>query len=283
MGIRTLGQLLRLPRDGLQRRFGIPLLTCLDRLTGVGPEVMESYQPADTLDLRMEWTHEIEHVESLMFPLRRLIDDLAAYLAGRDGGVQRFVVELEHRGAPPTRVPVGLLSAEREAALLFACARGRVQRQQLPQPAVAMRLIAHELPPFIPAGRDLFDTRAANAMPLEQLRERLRARLGEHAIQHLRRTIDPRPEHAQTTADNLRAPDTTETLPRPTWLLDRPIPLRGPSPTILAGPERLETGWWDGADLRRDYYVVRTTQGQCAWVFCAPGEPGRWMLHGWFA
>ena len=283
MGIRTLGQLLRLPRDGLQRRFGAQLLAYLDRLTGTDPELMEAYRPSDTFDLRMEWTHEIEHVEALMFPLRRLIGDLAAYLAGRDGGVQRFVLELEHRSTAPTRVIIGLLAAEREAALLFECARGRLERQQLPQPVVAMRLLARELPPFVPAGRDLFDTRPANAMPLDQLRERLRARLGEHAIQHLRRTIDPRPEHAQTTADNARLPETTETLPRPTWLLDRPIPLHGPSPTILAGPERLETGWWDGGDVRRDYYVVRTTQGQCAWVFCAPGEPGRWMLHGWFA
>lgn len=282
MGIRTLGQLLRLPRDGLQRRFGAELLTYLDRLTGAGPELMKGYRPPDTLDLRMEWTHEIEHVEPLMFPLRRLIGDLATYLAGRDGGVQRFVVELEHRSAPPTRVVVGLLAAEREATLLFECARGRLGRQQLPQPVVAMRLIARELPPFVPAGRDLFDTRPANAMPIEQLRERLRARLGEHAIQQLRRTIDPRPEHAQTTADHARVPETAETLPRPTWLLDRPILLRGLSPTILAGPERLETGWWDGGDLRRDYYVVRTTQGQCAWVFCAPDEPGRWTLHGLF-
>jgi protein ImuB len=72
-------------------------------------------------------------------------------------------------------------------------------------------------------------------------------------------------------------------LPRPTWLLETPQPLRGPAPTILAGPERIETGWWDGGDMRRDYYVVRTSQGQCAWVFCAPGEQGAWMLHGWFA
>jgi protein ImuB len=51
----------------------------------------------------------------------------------------------------------------------------------------------------------------------------------------------------------------------------------------VAGPERIETGWWDGGDIRRDYYVVRTSQGQCAWVYCAPGEQGSWMLHGWFA
>ena len=47
--------------------------------------------------------------------------------------------------------------------------------------------------------------------------------------------------------------------------------------------KRQESGWWDGDDARRDYYVIRTAQGQRAWVFCAPGERGPYLLHGWFA
>lgn len=72
-------------------------------------------------------------------------------------------------------------------------------------------------------------------------------------------------------------------LPRPTWLLHRPIPLRGPAPVVLAGPERIETGWWDDDEVRRDYYVLELAGGQRAWAFCAPGERGPFMLHGWFA
>ncbi|CAM5630625.1 DNA repair nucleotidyltransferase OS=Rhodanobacter lindaniclasticus OX=75310 GN=B1991_08535 PE=3 SV=1 [Rhodanobacter lindaniclasticus] len=152
---------------------------------------------------------------------------------------------------------------------------------RLPQPVVALRLIARELPAFVPAGRDLFDERPANALPIEQLRERLRARLGDRAVHQLGSTTDPRPELAQKRMihdDGWREPS-----PRPTWLLDRPLPLRGAAPRILAGPERLETGWWDGGEVCRDYYVVETAQGQRAWVFSAPGEQAGWMLHGWFA
>jgi protein ImuB len=283
MGIRTLGQVFRLPRAGLQRRFGAELVAQLDRLTGDEPAPIESYRPPDAFEQRMEWTHEIEHVEALVFPLRRLTSDLAAYLAGRDGGVQRFDLELEHRSGPPARVTVGMLAAARDATLLFDCARGRLERLELPQPVLAMRLVARELPPFVPAGRDLFDTRPVHAVPLEQLRERLRARLGEQAIRHLHRTVDPRPEKAQSDAAHVEVATAPGILPRPTWLLASPHPLRGPPPEVLAGPERIETGWWDGGDIRRDYYVVRTSQGQCAWVFCAPGEQGAWMLHGWFA
>jgi protein ImuB len=79
---------------------------------------------------------------------------------------------------------------------------------------------------------------------------------------------------------------------RPFWLLKRPIVLRDPSVRILAGPERIESGWWDARDQRRDYYVVQTSRGQRAWVFVEAGTPpprgpgtglAPWTLHGWFA
>jgi protein ImuB len=281
MGIRTLGQLLCLPHDGLRRRFGAELLAVLDRLTGDLPAGLDAWRPPDTFDLRIELTHEVENLGALVFPLRRMTSDLAVYLAGRDGGVQRFVLQLEHRDHPHTEVVVGLLAPERDAGMLFELARGRLEQIRLPAPVLGMHLLARDLPPFVPAGRDLFDERPAHALPIEQLRERLRARLGDEAVYQLGSTTDPRPELAQTVAAGADA--TCEPQPRPSWLFARPLPLRGAPPRILAGPERLETGWWDGGEVCRDYYVIETSLGQRAWAFCAPGEQSGWMLHGWFA
>lgn len=281
MGIRTLGQVLALPRDGLRRRFGTELLVSLDRLIGDLPSGLELYRPPDTFDLRIELLHEVENQSALIFPVRRMVEDLAAYLAGRDGGVQRFALRLEHREGRFTDVSVGLLASERDGALLFEFARGRLEHVVLPEPVLALRLIARDLPAFVPAGRDLFDERRANALPIEQLRERLRARLGDGAVYRLGSTPDPRPERAQREATQEIAP--IEPHPRPTWLLQRPIPLRGGNPIILAGPERVETGWWDGGEVCRDYYVIETSLGQEAWAFCAPDEQTGWMIHGWFA
>jgi len=281
MGIHTLGQLFRLPRDGLRRRFGCELQEALERLLGERPPGLDSYLPPDRFDLSIELSHEVENVASLVFPLRRMTGDLAAYLAGRDGGVQRFVLRLEHREGRVTEVRVGLLAPQRDAGMLFETARGRLEQVQLPEPVLGLRLLARDLPAFVPAGRDLFDETPLHALPLDQLRERLRARLGEQAVHRLVATTDPRPERAQAVADTDAGHD--EPHPRPTWLLPQPIPLRGPSPRILAGPERLETGWWDGAEACRDYYVVETSLGQRAWAFCPTGEQGGWMLQGWFA
>lgn len=287
MGIRQLGALLALPRDGLRRRFGAALLDHLDVLLGERMAPLPRYVPPDRFDLRIEFNFDVENLASLIFPLRRLVGDLADFLASRDGGVQQFVLSLGHRGHAPTRVTVGLLQPEREAAALLESARGRLERISLPHPVAFLRLRAIDLPPFVPGGRDLFDPRPAHALPLEQLQERLRTRLGDDVVYRLQATVDPRPEHAQRVMPLNAAHVAPTDRPRPTWLLPRPTPLRTRHVRILAGPERIESGWWDGGDIRRDYYVLETAEGQRAWAYCGPGEqPGErdgWMLQGWFA
>ena len=167
--------------------------------------------------------------------------------------------------------------------MLFELARSRLERVRIPAPVVAMRLLARQLPPFVPASRDLFDTRHQQQLPWPQLRERLRARLGDEAVYRVAPDGDPRPERAwrRMQGDEAKIAPAPARPARPAWLLPQPVPLRG-AVHIVSGPERLESGWWDGADARRDYYVLETAQGQRAWAFAPPGEQGGWMLHGWF-
>lgn len=284
MGLRRLGQLFAAPRDALGKRFGTGLLQHLDRLRGA-PDPQVPYAPPDRFDLRIELAHDVESSQALLFPLRRMTADLGAYLAGRDGGVQRFVVRLEHEGHADTEVAIGLLAAERDPALLFELARSRLEQAAIPAPVRGMRLLATHLPPFVPAGRELFDERPAQAVPWEILRERLRARLGEDAVHGLAMHDDHRPEQAwRRVALPVAAERELPPAPRPTWLLSRPIPLRGHGLQLQAGPERVESGWWDGGDVRRDYYRVATGEGQQAWAFRPAGSSeGPLMLQGWFA
>ena len=289
MGLRRLGQVLALPRAALGKRVGPDALAHLDRLTGALPSPLSWYRPPDRFEARIEFNYEAESSQALLFPLRRLTADLGAYLAGRDGGVQRFTVVLEHERQADSGMVVGLLAPERDPAVLFELARGRLEQARLPAAVRGVRLLARELPPFVPAGRDLFDTRPQQAVPWEQLRERLRARLGDAAVHGLAARADHRPERAcQADGPPAAAPPA---VPRPGWLLPHPEPLRERGLQVLAGPERIESGWWDG-DVRRDYYLVETGQGQRAWAFRPAGDApatgsfhgdGGFMLHGWFA
>ncbi len=195
--------------------------------------------------------------------------------------MQRFDLYFEHDLLPASVLTVGLLAPERDAALLFEIARNRMEAFALPAGSRALRLQAEHLPPFVPAARDLFDTRPAQAMPWTQLRERLRARLGDDAVQPLAVQADHRPECASGTQPAAKPPAYWPL--RPGWLLDTPQPLRDPRLRIVAGPERIESGWWDQADARRDYYVVETAHGQRGWAFRPRNDPhAPWMLHGWF-
>ena len=280
-GLRTLAPVFGLARESLLRRFGPEVLEHLDAIRGRDVPPLEYFQPPDRFEARIEFEYEVESSTALLFPLRRLTGDLAAFLSSRDGGVQRFVLKFEHERHPDSELVIGLLTAERNATVLFDLARSRLDQLRLPAGTRGMRLLAEELPPFVPVARDLFDTRPQQAMDWDQLRERLRARLGDGSVQGLAVQADHRPELASAASGTSVLPSR---LPlRPAWLLPRPIPLRGFGLRVIAGPERIETGWWDGGSVRRDYYVVQTREGQRAWAFTAPGETGPFMLHGWFA
>src|SRR5207302_6464828 len=45
------------------------------------------------------------------------------------------------------------------------------------------------------------------------------------------------------------------------------------------GPERIETGWWRGEDVHRDYYMVTTDAGARFWLYLHHDD-NRWLLHG---
>ncbi|OCX15286.1 DNA polymerase Y family protein [Ectopseudomonas hydrolytica] len=283
MGLRHLRQVLALPRDSLAKRFPAEVLVHLDTLLGNRPLALDFYQPPDVFDARIELNYEVESHQALLFPLRRLTADLAAYLTGRDSGVQRFALHLEHRDLADSEVQVGLLAAERDAAMLFELTRGRLEQVKLPAPVQAIRLVALELPTFTPERRQLFDERPQQSLPWEQLRERLRARLGDDAVQGLGARADHRPEHAWQLGEHRQGGPLPVTGPRPGWLLAEPQPLHEASLRILSGPERIESGWWDGDDVRRDYYLVETRTGQRGWAFRTVDDEGPLLLHGWFA
>ena len=82
--------------------------------------------------------------------------------------------------------------------------------------------------------------------------------------------------------------------PRPLWLLAEPQPLAHlfenrpwiPAWKLRDGPERIESGWWDGTDVRRDYFVAESPQGEIMWIYRDHRygvDDGEWFLHGVFA
>ena len=113
--------------------------------------------------------------QALLFPLRRLVNDLAAYLAGRDGGVQRFALVLEHERIAPQRGrgrAAGAPNASRRC-----CSSWRAAGWSRHSPGAGARHATGgaRTAAFVPAGRDLFDSVRSRPCPGRAARTPARA------------------------------------------------------------------------------------------------------------
>ena len=305
-GVTTFGQAVALPRDALARRCGQRLVTTLDRALARSADPRVPYVPPPHFSNRLELPVPIADSEALGFGVNRLVHELTAWLSARGLGAVRLSLTLTHehylqqRGMPPTHVPFVLGAPARMPAHLIGVLRERLARVTLPAPVEAIVLESEETAPL--AGRNLGllpgDEADAAQVPLV---DRLRARLGDEAVTLLTPHAEHRPEKSDRTrvarvtpqSKTRKTPKDPALLPeapRPLWLFDEPEPLQHrleQAPWALKdGPERIESGWWDGNDLRRDYFVAETPEGAIVWIYRDHRygvDDGEWFLHGLFA
>jgi protein ImuB len=291
-GIRRIGMLLELPPAALARRFGPEASLYLQRLVGLAPEPLPAWRPPDRWHARCEFTSAVDASTALLFPLQRLLHEFAGYLRATDRAVQRFSLTLEQRARPPTRLPIGLSIPGRDAVQFLRLARERLTRAAPGAAVCALILEADEFTAPVTLQSDFLAPEQAATTGLQQLLDRLCARLGEDAVCRLEVHADHRPERAWRripTGDPGRTGGTRQDAdataadwpPRPCWLLPQPQRIAPPS-EMLAGPERIESGWWDGADAARDYYLARDAQGARLWIFRDLRDAG-WYLAGLWA
>ena len=278
IGVRTLGGLMRLPRAGVAPRFGQGLLDELDRAQGKIPEARAFFVPPERFSAQLELPAPMAQAGSVLFAARRLLLQLEGFLAARQAGVRGFTLSLLHRGAPPARFEIGFAAPRRDAEHGLRLLQERLGALVLASPAEALRLEAGELAPLAGATPGLFRDARSEAEDWERLLERLQARLGGAQVHGLALHADHRPERAWRAASD---GDTAAAAgPRPLWLLEPPRHLGEGDCVLLAGPERIEAGWWDGEDVVRDYFIARTRAGSLSWIYRAPEG---WFLHGLFA
>jgi protein ImuB len=231
------------------------------------------------------------HAGALLFPCRRLIEELAGFLQGREAGVQRLDWHLQHPdGAAPTRFALGAARPERDPACWLELLRERLERLRLPAPVRAVRLEAGALSHLAPGSLALFPGLETRPTPDTTLLDRLRARLGREAVYALTPAADHRPERAWRQCPPGDPEGARGRADRPLWLLPEPLPLetRDHRPwwdgqlDLGVERERIETGWWDGFEVARDYFIATSVRGERLWVYREMRGQRRWFLHGIF-
>jgi protein ImuB len=288
MGFRTIGEILRLPRKAMARRTGPASVDYLDSLTGARPDPQKPWHPPEHFSSGMDLAHEISSSQALLFPLKRLVSELCGVLRAQDRGIQELHIRLrlDHAGNGPDEehLRLGLQQPCRSETRILLLLRERLERLRLARPVRHIRLQAGQLLPFDAQQDALFrDDPDLARQPVRPLLERLQARLGEDAVRGLKGIQDHRPEYSWSVRELDEPADCTAMPQRPVWLFPRPQRCRIGDYQVLAGPERIEAGWWDGHDCRRDYFVVRDRTGCTLWAFHEYKPQPGWYLQGMFA
>lgn len=300
MGLTHLDACLRLPRDGFARRVGLTYLHELDRALGRRPDPRATFHASPELVVRIELMSESDDLAVLALAAERLAEQMSQHLRRHQLRAQTFELVLEHHERSPTRETLGLIEPVQHKPRLLEPLLARLERCALPAPVLAVELEALALEASTAGTRSLFAHGLGSQRCREaeaELVERLRGRFGRRGVHGLALVAEHRPEQVwqQPTDDLLESrvgggvPVSPWAHERPLWLLSDPAPLpeglgllryRG-DVRIEPDPERIESGWWDGDDIRRDYHLATTDRGERLWIYrdCCSGE---WYLHGIF-
>lgn len=279
LGLRSLGAVLKLPRVELARRIGAHWILQLDRILGRAAHPFQAIHLPPRFERRFEFFQEVESVEGLLFPLRRLCMELQHYLRARESGVCALRLEFLHAQGRRSGFTQRYALPTRDGAHLFSTLRERLLRLKPGEPVRELRLHADDF--MRPAERQMdWLEGAGRSQQWQQAIERLRARLGEKAVWIPACTGDHRPERAWCVQGEFATAAPAKLPTRPAWLLREPRLIAEPRQRAPEF-ERIASGWWDGQPVRRDYYVADVGGGR-AWVF-QDLETQQWFLHGWWA
>ena len=297
IGARVLRDLWRLPKDGIARRFGPELINYLDRTLGLIPDPLDFFASSEVFDAYYEFPMEVYSTDLLFNIAEQLLQQLTTFLRQRDVCINQCRFRLFHAEHAAIDIIVGARKATRDHNRLVMLLEEHLNRLSLQAPVKSIKLQANDFVQFSPQELSLFlepvaDLRlACNESDIESLLEQLQARIGSDAIKSYYSVADHCPEYAYRVNQSGKEKGGCIKQQRPFWLLSEPrllpkkhnLPwLRGPV-SLIKGPERIETGWWSGHDVRRDYYVAVDSKGSHLWVFQELNEDCRWYLHGLFA
>ena len=324
LGCNNWGQLRALPRGGLARRFGAGLVDALDRAYGVRPELYPWLTLPDVFDAPLELSAAVENASALLFGARRLLAQLLVWLRARQRGVlalellweldarrsNALHVDAHHQGGAQGRMELRTAQATQDMTHLQRLLAEQLAQVTLPAPVLYLRMRTLQTQALGGESLSLLPEDQRKGDSLHQMLERLGARLGREQVLCVQPQARHAPEDMQTwqawKPQQGKRVQEPACLPAahaallPTWLLALPqqlvvkqhCPQYHGSLTLLAGPQRLETGWLEGEAVLRDYFVARSAHAGLVWIYrerlpsalqAKPDADLRWYLHGLYA
>lgn len=286
-GLTTLGDAMRMPRDAFARRGALELLQHLDEALGKRAQVLPLWRPLPWFSETVELPLATGNVSLLRPVVVRLLRSFCAFLKTHQAATRRLHIRLMHLHEPVTTMTLGFsryLNVVDDMLLVFDA---QISRCKPSAEVVAIALRCRHIVHLSEQHNDLLDKYPGCSESWMQLQDLMVARLGSSPLHKLAVSEDHRPEYAaraNVAAVWQKGPDN-----RPLWLLQSPQRLlqEAGAPCwrgrlqLCSAAERIEQGWWQGDDVRRDYYMAKTPQGSLVWIYQELRQR-QWFLHGIF-
>ena len=310
LGMQRWGDLRRLPRGSVARRWGAAVLQTLDQAYGERAHGLSPVAVPEHLDLRVALT-PVERVDGLAQPVQHLLGQMGAWLRARQQWAQTLCwtlhldvpqLQVQQGRAPQQGFEIHSAQASSDVALWSRLMQEHMTRWTLEAPVVELQLAVTRAQVADDANRGLWD--GPRGVSLEVWLDRVKARWGGQGVLLPQLCAERVPERMQRWRSELPsrapAPDVVadDAWLFPPWLLQQPLPLwikdeqpwyQGPLRLVL-GPQRLDALPWaaDWAQApraqRRDYFIARSAQAGWLWVFREHAQVDdaqpRWFLHG---
>lgn len=296
-GLRKLRDVWRLPTHALGLRFGLDFVRQLERCLGKVANPLQTWQNVPVFSATREFDYPVEAAVMLLHSVEEMLGGLCHFLRQHELAATHLELTLQHERQESTLLSLDLRQPTRHEAHLLLLLETRINSLLLPAPVTTMQLEVKHFAPFVASNDALQGVAPAHAASLGNiipLLEQLQARLGSAAVRSIFCMEDHCPEHAgqdRMFSGTMPSRPVQTPLPgRPCWLLPEPLALTQSegrlyyrsSLSLLSGPERIETRWWTGQDVRRDYYVACNRQGMRLWIFHERRGERQWFLHGIF-
>ena len=197
LGVRTIAQLMELPREMLPARFGDKLLRRLDAALGRIPDPLTPLAHGFTIEAAMEFDGEVSSLEALSQVFTHLVRQIVARLARHGCGARQIRVEFRRAYAPPILKLVRLSRPSRDPVGIFNLLRCSFETVESDDGFTAIRLT---VPVFERLAEEqsllLGQAERDGETELARLIERLHARLGDGSVEAAELVESHLPERA---------------------------------------------------------------------------------------
>jgi protein ImuB len=316
-GVRTVGELARLPREGLAARLGPAGLRAHDLAVGRDPDPFQPWTPPPGWEERQELDWEVQDLETLSALLRRVLERLTTRLTAAHLAADVLHVELRLASGARERRALALAHPTQEPAPLLGLVRRDLQARPPAAPVTGVGVSARAVR-VVPAQSQLGMPPPPRRRDLATLTVRLAELVGTERVGSPRLLDSHRPDAvglapfegepesqaagrvAGANASRKSGPGREQVGRRdePTLALrryrppvtvevtvaeDRPLTLRRGEVvhrvTAHAGPWRMSGEWWDRGAWARDEWDVLLEDG----TLCRLAHDrvtGAWTLDG---